>query len=418
MKNHLLFVAPLASFLLVYSARAAVVDTVLSFDTNTVTSWTPVDLNGDGTNDFSFNLFTFCFNRFSSGSTCYPGLDVVGDGSNQLVGGSGGSALPLHLGATIAPDPMSGAWIDVGGLSSFGILTGPSVWDEVDPPGTVTGLGTPGSGNYMGVKFLIGSDWHYGWIRFGPVSNPQSPVPSSSEPSVLEFAYETIPDTPIVAGPQPNPTVARGPVRFRLQALMQDSYYAAIGQTIQDTNLDSAATNIISVFKSNVARGSIGSASILGLLENSFATNFPAGAKLMMAGTGRFSFFVVDRSGSNVLLDAGSVLSIADNVSVNAGHETLIRTETASATRVSGKDQETFTEYADLAYDDVGLATRDGTHTDFDLKGILVQKRSTDVATGRFREAITLKGAGTGTVRGRGNIVLKGILTGKVSGSL
>jgi len=59
----------------------------------------------------------------------------------------------------------------------------------------------PGYGDFMGARFLSGTDWHYGWVRFGPLDS--SPAPEPGWPSVLEYAYETFPNTPILV-PEPS----------------------------------------------------------------------------------------------------------------------------------------------------------------------------------------------------------------------
>jgi len=237
----------------------------------------------------------------------------------------------------------------------------------------------------------------------------------------MEFAFETTPGKAIVVTPQPDPSAASGPVIFALKAFTQDSSYAQVGSRTNITETPSRrsiTTNTVTVFESKTATTSLDSAFILGLLENSFNINFPGGAKLIISGEGSFSFFVVDPGGSNILLNAGGVLSIADNLSVNSGRETFTRTVSSTATNISGNDVETFTEFADLTYNDAGLATKDGTHTELRLSGILVQRRSTGVTTARFRESITLEGAGAGTIRGKSNIILKGIVTGKVNSAV
>jgi len=58
----------------------------------------------------------------------------------------------------------------------------------------------PGYGDFMGVRFLVGSDWHYAWVRFGSLD---SSAPLPYWPSVLEYGYETFADTPILV-PEPS----------------------------------------------------------------------------------------------------------------------------------------------------------------------------------------------------------------------
>jgi hypothetical protein len=174
------------------TVKAEVVDTVLTFNSNSIASWTPVDFNSDGTNDISFNFYGITPNGIGSFATFF--LNVDGDGTNQVLA-QGSSVVPLNPGTTISLTPISGTWLDVN--------SGPNVWTQSGLSGQTQGVGASGFGNYMGVRFSVGADWYYGWIRFGPIPNESSDA--SYLPSVLEFAYETMPNTPIVTPvPEPN----------------------------------------------------------------------------------------------------------------------------------------------------------------------------------------------------------------------
>jgi hypothetical protein len=174
------------------TAQAEVVDTLLSFDPNVAASWTPVDFNNDGTNDFSFNFYGIT----TLGGSATFFLDVAGDGHNQVLT-QGSSVLPLDLGTTISLTPIAGSWADAS--------SGPNVWTQLGSSGQVVGVGAPDSGDYMSVRFAVGSDWYYGWIRFGLIPNPPPDLPPLPWPSVLEFAYETNPGAAIVTPtPEPN----------------------------------------------------------------------------------------------------------------------------------------------------------------------------------------------------------------------
>ena len=99
-------------------------------------------------------------------------------------------------------------------------VSGPNWWYQASNE-SAKGLSTPGYGSYMGVKFQIGSDWHYGWLRFGP-----GPALQSTFPTLLEFAYETAPNKSIVIGPQADPLTSSGAVVFALKAFAQEDFYA------------------------------------------------------------------------------------------------------------------------------------------------------------------------------------------------
>jgi hypothetical protein len=69
-----------------------------------------------------------------------------------------------------------------------------------------------------------------------------------------------------------------------------------------------------------------------------------------------------------------------------------------------------------VTYDDTALTTTDGTHTSFQLSGILVDMISVNEKTFKTTETITLHAAGTGTIRGKANIILKGTTNATLSG--
>jgi len=211
------------------------------------------------------------------------------------------------------------------------------------------------------------------------------------------------------------PLEASGTATFTLTAYAQK--YLDMTVSIK-THYTSTTTNVTTVTKSKATNTPIDSAVILGLLENSFKTNFPSGAELIMSGVENYSFLVVDSTGTNVLLDASTVLSIAANVSVDSGRETLIQKTSHTGTKDSGNNTERIIEYATLSYDDNALTTKDGTHTNFQLSGILVDMLSENIGTDRATQSVTLRGAGTGTIQGKSNIILKGTVTAALAGVL
>ncbi len=175
------------------NTKAEVVRTVLSFDSNVVGSWSPVDFNSDGTVDVSFEFDNRIPLDLGGNPTFF--LNVVGNGNSQVLC-QGNSVLPLQFDTTISLTPALGSWQNVS--------SSPNVWTQLGSSGELFGMGASGAGSFLGVTFEIDSDWHYGWIRFGPIDNPNSPLPLPPWPSVLEFGYETIAGTPIIT-PVPEP---------------------------------------------------------------------------------------------------------------------------------------------------------------------------------------------------------------------
>ena len=90
----------------------------------------------------------------------------------------------------------------------------------------------PGYGDFMGVRFRRGNDWHYAWVRFGSLPDPSGLTSETLWPCVLEYASERRPGVPILAGAKPvvipmaRPEVAR-PGYLRLK------WSAQVGRTYQ-----------------------------------------------------------------------------------------------------------------------------------------------------------------------------------------
>jgi hypothetical protein len=154
------------------------------YDTTGAYDVAPIDLNNDANVDFV--LFGYGGTYTDGGtSSAYAGL--YGAGSNQVIGGG---TYPYQIvnklasGATIGP---SGAWRS-GGAAFYSTYTDGSQRH---------GLGGFGNGSaetgFVGVRFNIGGQTHYGWIRlqFGS---------GVAELSATEWAYESCPNTPIAAG--------------------------------------------------------------------------------------------------------------------------------------------------------------------------------------------------------------------------
>ena len=58
-----------------------------------------------------------------------------------------------------------------------------------------------GTTAFMGIQFQIGEAWHYGWMRLHGTE-----WLSFGGTTILDWAYETRPDTPIFAGAVPEPS--------------------------------------------------------------------------------------------------------------------------------------------------------------------------------------------------------------------
>jgi len=148
-----------------------------------------VDINADGQDDYSFSW------GMDFEMTCL--------GDNKAVGyfltsweRARASALPADTVIDSSMSPV--AWIG-NQDSPSGLLL--SSWRDIGDPdfmgiGEFAGVESA----YVGLQLQINGNTHYGWIRLG------APVPIFNGGWIYDFAYETLPDTPILAGAVPEPS--------------------------------------------------------------------------------------------------------------------------------------------------------------------------------------------------------------------
>jgi hypothetical protein len=161
----------------------------------------------------------------------------------------------------------------------------------------------------------------------------------------------------------------------------------------------------------------LNNAYLLKLLANSFNTTFPAGTQLAFDGQGD-AVQLVDKSGSNVVMDITPVFSI------NFGNSayTSLETDTESITKTGTKESETYSDsgtgFLTYSYDDSTQTTADGTHTTFQFSG-LASYQDTDIygeATYTQKTSFTSKGTASGTLQGVDSVI-DGSVTGSASGT-
>ncbi len=166
-----------------------------------------IDLNHDGVDDF---LLRTDFYRGSSGTEI--GLFPSGDqNADNVVAGrrfsSGGgyffsAASALPAGAQIGPEANFSVRVPFMAAELFK-KNGGSQGSDLGP---WAGRGNGIRDRYLGLKFVVDGEVHYGWARlsvaighlrqFGDVSG-----------TLTGYAYETVPDKPIVAGQITGPDV-------------------------------------------------------------------------------------------------------------------------------------------------------------------------------------------------------------------
>lgn len=155
-----------------------------------------LDINHDGTSDFFIRAYGFCSSRFASGSLC-GGSNALSasDYTNGKFMGAPGFASALRAGAQIGPStPFSARQIVGSDFERF--------FSGGDGPPTFFGpFANGGKGvkdRYIGLKFNIGNEPHYGWMRISVgIPNPLKP---GYDAIITGYAYETEANTAIIAG--------------------------------------------------------------------------------------------------------------------------------------------------------------------------------------------------------------------------
>ena len=148
----------------------------------------PFDLDGDGVNDVVFA-------RISGQLNVVPAANNQVSGTANQPPEAGGRALPIPTGNRIdASTPWQGRYRD-SLLGDFG----PMLANDYSIPATGPFAGVDG---YLGIRFNIGTELHYGWIRL----KMDSVFPNLARGYVTEWAYNSVPNAPLAAGAVPEPS--------------------------------------------------------------------------------------------------------------------------------------------------------------------------------------------------------------------
>jgi hypothetical protein len=158
-----------------------------------------LDINHDGTTDFYFSLFSY--KEFGRSFQC--DLTVVPEKGAGAVATRPGDLLyvsALAQGAKIGPSaqftPNSSHDIIE---NSFGAFT----TNHITSRFFFGKWANNPTNRYIGVKFLIDGETHYGWIRLNVTMTGN---PMSIRGTITAYAYETEPNEPIYAGLTESPT--------------------------------------------------------------------------------------------------------------------------------------------------------------------------------------------------------------------
>ena len=139
-----------------------------------------IDLNNDGIKDFIFGMNST--SRYGARFLFVQHAHPI----DSIAVTSGSNPVPLHPGNKIGP---SGRF--VGGSKGL-ILAVCSV--SCPPLSSGASHSWLYSTSFMGVRFSVNGETHYGWIRL------KVPNILLSVTEIISYAYETTPDTPIIAG--------------------------------------------------------------------------------------------------------------------------------------------------------------------------------------------------------------------------
>ncbi|MBI1191545.1 MAG: hypothetical protein GC205_00030 [Bacteroidetes bacterium] len=187
------------------SAEADIIYTDVDPDAFLVNSTISIDFNDDGINDFTLQQYNFGYGTFESNFAVLEGIPGFSYGIIGLPGGYSYLAQALNPGDFIGPGANFNS-SDYGILGSF-FAFGSSVFG--------VGEWSAVTDRYLGVKFQIGPNTHYGWIRLDAEIN-------CSALRVKDFAYEDSPGVPILAGDATLP-VAAGAVSALVATDIADS---------------------------------------------------------------------------------------------------------------------------------------------------------------------------------------------------
>jgi hypothetical protein len=159
-----------------------------------------IDFNHDGVVDTGIRAYGFCISE-AVGSIC-GGSDAINQSSYKLGRflGAPGFTPALFAGQVISPAAQFSAR-EVIASNWYRFFSG-----TIGPPNWSGPFANGGKGvrdRYIGVKFNIGTEPHYGWIRVSV--NIKNPKRNGFNAYITGYAYETEANTAIIAGATSGP---------------------------------------------------------------------------------------------------------------------------------------------------------------------------------------------------------------------
>lgn len=184
-------------------------DTTTAFGTYINLETNSVQNGVAGLAGFDINVFSWR-NEYPAGSgTFFPFVATyTGGGANNKVMGTGTYGQSLTEVPTGGPIGPAGPF--TASTFAFAVYGNPNLYPNPSP-----WLPTPNTG-FIGLRFQeADSSIHFGWVRItiGNPTGPNGPNTSRYPLTIVDWAYETEPNTPIAAGagiPEPTSAAALG----------------------------------------------------------------------------------------------------------------------------------------------------------------------------------------------------------------
>lgn len=150
-----------------------------------------LDVNNDATPELTLNAYNY-IDSVSGGTYGFSLIYVIPPATNAVLGNMfmNSYPFPTALNAGDSIKPASTDWRDA-------LVNNGDQYLSVVTPGPVYGNWTGISDKYIGIRFTIGSQAHYGWARL-------SVAATGDVITIKEYAYNSTPGVGIVAG-QTNP---------------------------------------------------------------------------------------------------------------------------------------------------------------------------------------------------------------------
>ena len=186
-------------------AEPADAKVIITNKTIPIVGGTTLDLNGDGVPDVKFSFFKTYAHYLG-----VAGLAIAPDEAGGGIMGKGGYASALMRSAKIGPSAHFSGGVNASSTRYVEIENNSCQYAVCDPDGK---WGGNHPNRFLGVKFSINGETHYGWIRV-TVNTITSGVNNILSGTITEYGYETIPNKRLLAGvPSNNSAVSDMSVR-------------------------------------------------------------------------------------------------------------------------------------------------------------------------------------------------------------